>query len=166
MELKLGELYKKLAQKLHSMIPCEWTQLYYLGEVEKDRLSCNSVFYFTSPKGNRFSRSYDIPELCNVSESIFDDLLSELNDILLEIYDCFIENDQPPWEQISVNLNSSGKFSIDFNYDVMHKEDGGQSRREVIWAYETFGHMPAEGKYTRQILDKYIKSKSDKPKNV
>ena len=37
----------------------------------------------------------------------------------------------------------------------MSKDDGGQSRREVIWAYDTFGHVPA-GKYLRELFDKYV----------
>jgi uncharacterized protein (TIGR01741 family) len=161
MELKMDALYQNLAQKLQSMIPSKWIQLYYLGEVEKGRLSCSSIFYFSVPEESQFIRSHDIPGLYNVSEKIYFDLLSESNLILLDIYDCFISNNQEPWEQINLSLSSTGEFNIDFIYNVMHKEDGGQSRREVIWAYETFGHLPPD-RYSRGILDKYVNGKHEK----
>jgi len=162
MEKELAELYQKLAQIIDSMIPCDWSHLYYLGEVEKGRLSCNSVFYFVTTEGNHLTRSFDVITLYGVPKDEHYDLLDEVNNILLEIYDCFIMNDQQPWEQISLSLSSSGSFNIDFFYDVMHDDDGGQPQREIGWAYETFGLEPTEG-YFKRLFDDYIASKNKKP---
>jgi len=162
MEKELAGLYQNLAQAMDSMIPCDWSHLYYLGEVEKGRLSWNSVFYFIATEGNHITRSFDVIDLYGVSKNEHFDLLDEVNKVLIEIYDCFIRNDQEPWEQLSLSLSSSGSFSIDLFYDVMHEDDGGQPQREVGWAYETFGLEPTEG-YPKRLFDEYMASKNKKP---
>ena len=35
--------------------------------------------------------------------------------ILLEIYDCFIEYEQEPWEELSLYFNCDGEFKIEFS---------------------------------------------------
>jgi len=156
MESKLNELYNELAQALDSTIPTEWFQLYFLGEVEKNRVSCDDVFYFSTEENGEYERSHDIPSDYHVSKDVYNYWNNELMKLVLKIYDCFVEYEQPPWEQMSLSLNSEGHFKIDFNYDVMNPDDGGQSRREVIWAYETFGYIPADGSYPKEIFDKYV----------
>lgn len=157
MEKQLAELYNKLANHVVSMIPVdEWEDVYFLGEVEKGRLSWSSVFYFTDISKNEKVQSNSIPEVYNVSDKIYMELLMELNGILLEIYDCFNNNGQELWEQLSLYFNTQGKFEIEFFYDVMNKNDGGQFTREVIWAYKTFGYKPEAGTYSRTVLDEYL----------
>lgn len=45
MEEKLGELYNEIANSIISAIPVEWEDIYYLGEVEKNKKSWSSVFF-------------------------------------------------------------------------------------------------------------------------
>ena len=84
------------------------------------------------------------------------DLFIKLDDTLLEIYDCFIENGQEPWEQLSLYFNETGEFKIEFFYDVMENSKGA-FQREIVWAYQTFEYMPEEGSYEKQILEEYLK---------
>ena len=45
----------------------------------------------------------------------------EYNKPKLKIYDCFIDNGQEPWEQLSMSFDSLGKFNIDYDYKpVLH----------------------------------------------
>lgn len=159
MEQELGVLYNELAQKIISMIPVEWNEIYYLGEVEKKQMSWSSVFYFEETSSKKFVKSHNIPDVYNVSQQIYDELLVELNSILLNIYTCFEENEQPLWDQLSFYLNSDGKFNVDFLYDKISDDDGGQAKREVIWAYNSFGFKPKEGTFTRKLLDSYLNEK-------
>lgn len=156
MEKQLAELYNKLVNQVLSMIPVEWEDIYFLGEVEKGRSSYSTVFFYTDINKNETIKSNNIPEVYNVSKNIYTDLLMELGDILLEIYDCFGGNGQKQWEQLSLHFNTQGKFEIEFFYDVMNENDGGQLTREVIWAYKTFGLKPEEGTYSRRVLDEYL----------
>lgn len=156
MEQELGVLYNELAQKVISMIPVDWSKIYYLGEVKKKQMSWSSVFYFEETSSKKFVKSHNIPERYKVSQQVYDGLLVELNSILLKINKCFEENEQTIWDQLSFSLNSNGKFNVDFLYDKISDDDGGQAKREVIWAYNTFEFKPKEGTFTRKLLDSYL----------
>ncbi|WP_420323218.1 immunity protein YezG family protein [Lacrimispora amygdalina] len=104
-------------------------------------------------------KSHSIPERYVVSEEIYEDLLSEVNELLLELYECFQKNRQELWHQVSLSLDNTGKFNIDYLYDIINEDDGGQVKRELIWAYKTFGFMPKEGSYSQKIIDEYISDK-------
>ena len=157
MEEKLAKIYSNLANHLVSMIPGEWSKIYYLGEVETGRISCSSIFYFYCTDNNQIIRSHDIPEIYNVSEKIYDELLDEADNYLLELYDCFQEYEQELWNQVNFTIDNSGKFNIDYQYNV--GVAGGQITREVVWAYETFGFIPEEGTFERGKLDEYLRNK-------
>ena len=160
MENQLAGLYKQIAEKIISMIPTEWSVLHYLGEVEKNRQSCSSVFYFTDKSSGSMVKSHNIPKAYNVSMQAYMKMLDELSDLLITVFDCFAADGQELWEQLSMKLSDTGSFKVHFNYGVMNENDGGQSRRELVWAYETFGFVPEEGSRSRRILDSYIQSKN------
>lgn len=84
----------------------------------------------------------------------------ELNKIMLEVLDCFEAHGQAPWEQMSLSVERSGKFKINYNYDVMTDQDGGQLVRELMWARNTFGYEPEEGGPERKVLDRYLSNLS------
>ncbi|MFC5470429.1 immunity protein YezG family protein [Cohnella suwonensis] len=161
MENQLAGLYQEIAQKINSMIPTSWDEFYYLGEVEEGKSSWSSTFYFVESNTNTIVDGNDIPTKYNVSQQIYDELLSELSGLLLILYKCFEDNEQTLWEQVSLTVSSSGKFNVDFLYEVINENDGGQLQREIVWAYETFGFVPTEGSYSRRVLDKYLKEKDN-----
>lgn len=152
MEQQLTALYSKLARQIVAMIPARWDIVHYLGEVEKEKASWSSVFYFRDAATGEFVQSHSISKRYQVPKSAYMDRWMGLNKVLLEIYDCFAENGQPPWEQLSFSLEPSGKFKANCLYDVMNGEDGPM-KREVVWAYKTFGLIPGEGTAARKCLD-------------
>ena len=156
MENELGKLYTVLARHLSSMIPVDWNKLYYLGEIGKKKESWSSVFYFEESITGKMIKTHAIPDEYGVSQEIHNELINELNTILLDIYSCFERHGQPLWEQINLSLTSDGAFNIDFYYDVMTDDDGGQIEREVVWAYKTFGFRPKEGSFTEELLGSYL----------
>lgn len=154
MEVELDKLYYKLVNKIVSIIPTEWDEFYYLGEVEENKKSYSSVFYYKDSKTNEFVKSHKIPELYNIDFSYSQELMGVCS-VLLEIYDCFLQHEQKVWEQLKLSVTNTGTFNVDFVYGQMKKSNMGQVGREVIWAYETFGLEPKEGTYMRGILDNY-----------
>lgn len=156
MEEKLGELYNEIANSIISAIPVEWEDIYYLGEVEKNKKSWSSVFFFKDINKQQYVKSHDIPQIYGVSESEYRDIMNNINSILLRLYDCFIENSQCVWEQLSLSIKNTGEFNIDYMYDKLKNSKMGQVGREVVWAYETFGRIPKEGTYMRKILEEYL----------
>lgn len=161
MENQLAKIYQDIAQKINAMIPTVWDEFYYLGEVEEGKASWSSAFYYVESNTNTIVDGNDIPTKYNVSQQIYDELLSELSGLLLKLYKCFEDNEQTLWEQVSLTVSSSGKFNVDFFYEVINEDDGGQLQREIIWAYETFGFVPTEGSYSRRVLNKYLKEKDN-----
>jgi len=157
-EKQLQDIYNKLASTVVSMIPTGWSEIYYLGEVEKNKDSWSSVFYFKDTKSIEYVKCHNIPETYSVSNQIFQRSMTELNEQLLNIYNCFIENEQEAWDQMCLKIDKNGKFSINYKYNQLDEEDD-QVARETIWAYETFQLFPEEGSYTRSILDKYLANK-------
>ena len=158
MEQQLAALYNKLAKHIVAMIPVKWDTFHYLGEVEKGKQSHSSVFYFRDISTGEFVKSNNMPKIYQIPKSSYMVQWSQLNNILLEIYDCFAENGQAPWEQLSFSVELSGKFKVNYLYDVMNEKDGGQLVRELIWARDTFGYAPKEGTPAKEVLDRYLKA--------
>lgn len=154
MEQQLAALYSKLARQMVAMIPAEWDIVHYLGEIEKGKASYSSVFYFRDKATGEFIQSHSIKKRYQVPKNVYMGQWMGLNKILLEIYDCFADHGQPLWEQLSLSLESSGKFKVNYLYDVIG--DNEPMTREIVWAYKTFGLMPPEGTYARKVLDETI----------
>ncbi len=158
MEETLAAIYQTLAEQLSCIIPVEWEKIYYHGAVKQAKESWTSVFYFVD-QANTLVRSHSIPQRYHVSEEIYMQLLSELNRILLELYDCFLSNEQDPWTQVTFILSAEGHFEIQYAYDA-YEEDPMKS--ETIWAYHTLGLLPQKGTTARDFLDTYLESRCDK----
>ena len=158
MEQKPNDYYIKIAEQINNMIPTNWERFYYLGEVEQDKRSWSSVFYFVDEESKEVIKSHSIPKMYNVSQEVYLQVLEELSQHMLSLYDSFLEDGQTPWEQVSITVDNKGAFNAVFLYDVMGQENNSQVRREVIWAYNTFGLMPKEGSYTRKLLNEYLMS--------
>ena len=156
MEQKPNDYYIKIAEQINNMIPTNWERFYYLGEVEQDKRSWSSVFYFVDEESKEVIKSHSIPKMYNVSQEVYLQVLEELSQHMLSLYDSFLEDGQTPWEQVSITVDNKGAFNAAFFYDVMGQENNSQVRREVVWAYNTFGLIPKEGSYTRKLLDEYL----------
>lgn len=158
---EINELYSEIAEKINEMIPIEWNKFFYLGEIEREKASWSSVFYFINAETKSIMKSHDIPSVFNVSEDIYEELLEELDELLLKLYDCFSNEGYDVWGQISLTVEENGEFNADFIYDSISDSEYGQAEREIIWAYETFKFLPKEKTYSRKILDEYLSKKND-----
>ncbi|MDR0444206.1 MAG: DUF600 family protein [Treponema sp.] len=153
MEAKLHEMYGKIANHLNEMVPVEWDKIYLLGEVEKDQASWSAIFYCVESESGEIKRGPELMKEHEVQECHALD--RKLFRMILELNNCFKEAGQELWEQVSFTLENSGKFDVQYFYDVVHENDGGELPREVVWAHKTFGFNPPEGNYLRELLDKY-----------
>jgi len=151
------DYYGKIANQINDMIPNDWKIVYYLGEVENGKKSWSSVFYFVTGDG-KVIKSHLIPQEFSVSEGIYESLLSELNDMLLEFYDVNLSEGREPWEQFSMRVENNGEFHAEYSYDAISGSDFSQAKREVIWAHTMFGQIP-DSKYLKKVLDDYLLTK-------
>ncbi|QPK89545.1 antitoxin YezG family protein [Bacillus velezensis] len=156
---KMGELYQRIANQINEMIPSEWEKVYLYAEILED--SSEVYFYFNIPGESEFLYSHNIPDHFNVSEDIYDDLLIELQESFEELREEYKENNPQIWTNLTLNLDRTGQFSIDYNYeDVIASELNG-SQRKAIWVYKNLGLLPKR-KTVRDFLEDYIKTNEGK----
>lgn len=91
MEEKLAVLYNKMASAIISLIPVEWEEIYYLGEVEEGKKSWSSVFFFKDLETQKYIKSHDITEIYPGFNMNYGLELNKIDNVLLEIYDCFLK---------------------------------------------------------------------------
>lgn len=145
----------KLGQQIIDMIPTKWEHIYFLSEVEAERLSISAEFYFQDAKTKEFVLSHDIPKKYTVSEEIYEDLMDELYDLVLNVYDKKLNLSGDVWDQLTMEIDAELNFKINFGYHTLEGPES-QVERRSIWAYQTFGLTPDKGDFGYVELQKYI----------
>ncbi|MCM2988281.1 antitoxin YezG family protein [Bacillus safensis] len=150
--------YKKIAETIDEMIPCDWDKVWMYAEILDDSAGIN--FYFTEPNNEERVYGHDIPDRYSVSDSVYDHLLVELSEALEELKKEYIKNSLGAWTTATLELERSGKFSIDYGYeDILNIGLYGIQRIEV-WEYKTFGILP-ENEKNKEIVLNYVRNKED-----
>lgn len=148
---KMGELYQKIAEHLNEMIPFQWKKIVLYAEILDD--SADIYFYFTTPNNSDYLFSHNIPEHFDVSEEIYDQLLIELQELFEELKEEFKLGNQDIWTNLTLKLENTGKFSIDYD-DVLSSELDDLQRRDV-WKYQNLGILPADEE-DRKFIEEYL----------
>ncbi|AZI45997.1 MULTISPECIES: antitoxin YezG family protein [Bacillus] len=139
---KMGILYQKIAEQINEIIPSEWEKVALYAEILDD--SSEVYFFFTTPQNQEYIYSHDIPEHFNVDEDIYDELLYELHDYFEELRDEFKTNNEDLWTNLTLHLERSGKFSIDYDYTDVIASDLNGTQRQVVWEYQNLGILPED----------------------
>jgi uncharacterized protein (TIGR01741 family) len=153
---KIEALYQKIAEEVNSMIPDKWNKVYLYAEVLWDS-SC-IFFDFESETKKKYVYSLNIPEEYNVDENTFNKLDNELLALFEELHSEFEKNTPQAWTSLTMYLESSGKFKMDYNYDEITLAPHEQ---RIIWKYKIFGIYPEDEDY-RKLVDDYIKKNGNK----
>lgn len=74
----------------------------------------------------------------------------------VELNEVSKKNSIQPWTSLTMYLDQSGTFTIDYNYDKVAYSPGQQF---TIWKYETLGLQP-ENNFFQMYLDEYLKKNS------
>ncbi|MBZ6489634.1 antitoxin YezG family protein [Bacillus subtilis] len=139
---KTQDLYQLISQKLNDIIPCEWTKIYLYAEVLDD--STMVLFHFRTPGNNQIIYSQDIPSHYNVSKDIFKTLLRKLRELFEELRTEHRNNNDDVWTNLTLTLDSSGKFQLDYNYDDILASEFDGYERIAIWEYKNLGILPED----------------------
>ena len=134
-ELQLNNLYEQIAQHVNEMIPVEWSEIYFNGEVKGNE---GGVYFFFIPVDSQKEvvYSHDIPDLYNVSEKSYDQEIHKLFELTSKVQQVFIENDQEPWSSVAFILNASGKLNVHFDYTNWHNSEFGPTDRIEYFEYK------------------------------
>lgn len=155
---KMAEIYGKIANKVNDIIPDEWGKVWLYGEVLDD--SSEVYFYFYSITRKKIIYSHDIPNEYKVNNSMYEDLLFELVDIIQELNLEYKEDNESVWTNLTFLLDNTGKFNIKYNYDDILNSDFTAGERQIIWEYEILGVEPEVEQY-KEMLNKYLESKNN-----
>lgn len=138
----MPDLYQLISQNLNDIIPCEWTKIYLYAEVLDD--STMVLFHFRTPENNQIIYSQDIPSHYNVSKDIFKTLLRELRELFEELRTEHRNNNNDVWTNLTLTLDSSGEFQLDYNYDDILASELDGYERIAIWEYKNLGILPED----------------------
>ncbi|BAT48802.1 uncharacterized protein BTUAT1_16680 [Bacillus altitudinis] len=153
--------YKKIAEAINEMIPCDWDKVWMYAEILDD--SAGITFYFTEPNNEERVYGHDIPKRYSVSNSTYKHLFVELSEILEELKKEYIKNGLGAWTTATLELEKSGKFSTDFGYEDVYSLGIDNVQRIAVWEYETFGFLPEDEEDKEAVLD-YLKNKEENRK--
>ncbi|MFT0803485.1 antitoxin YezG family protein [Bacillus swezeyi] len=156
---KMEKLYQQLAEGINEIIPTEWEKVYLYAEILDD--STEVFFYFNMPQNEEYIYSHNIPEHFNVSEDIYDELLFELHDLFEDLQKEFKENNSGVWTNLTLIFESSGRFSIDYNYDNVIESGLNGSQRQIVWEYKNLGIFPND-EDNKRFLENYLDSHNEK----
>ncbi|UMU13932.1 TIGR01741 family protein [Bacillus velezensis] len=135
-------MYQLISQKLNDIIHCEWTKIYLYAEVLDD--STMVLFHFRTPENNQIIYSQDILSHYNVSKDIFKTLLRELRELFEKLRTEHRNNNNDVWTNLTLTLESSGEFQLDYNYDDILTSELDGYERIAIWEYKNLGILPED----------------------
>ncbi|MCY7434618.1 MULTISPECIES: immunity protein YezG family protein [Bacillus] len=150
--------YKKIAESINELIPCDWDKVWMYAEILDD--SAEIVFYFNEQNEKEYVNGHQIPHKYNVSKSTYIHLLYELSEIFEELKKTYIQNDLGAWTTATLQLDVSGKFTIDFGYEDVYSLGIDNIQRIAVWEYETFGFLPEDEEDKEAVLN-YLKNKDN-----
>ena len=150
------ELYKQIADKVSDMIPDQWSDIYFYGEVLDD--STTAFFFYKQAQNGALLYCHYIPAVYKVSKDVYNTKLQELFNIIRELRDEHKNNGRAVWTNFTMTLDSTGKFNIKYNYDDVLDGRFSISERNEIWQYEVLGRIPVEDKM-RKKLQEYLGDK-------
>ncbi|PES81381.1 TIGR01741 family protein [Bacillus cereus] len=152
-------IYQEIGTRVDEIIPGDWEKIYLYAEVLND--STEVFFYFSIPTKEEFIYSNDIPKVYNVDRKIYKELLFELFDKFEELREEFRKNEQELWTNLTLTIDNSGKFKIEYNYEDILSSEIGSMDRQIIWMYKNLGILP-DNEVDKKFLDNYLKNIEDK----
>ncbi|MEK5007678.1 TIGR01741 family protein [Bacillus sp. FSL K6-3312] len=150
--------YKKIAESINELIPCDWDKVWMYAEILDD--SAEIVFYFNEQNEKEYVYGHQIPHKYNVSKSTYIHLLYELSEIFEELKKTYIQNGLGAWTTATLQLDVSRKFTIDFGYEDVYSLGIDNVQRIAVWEYENFGFLPDDEEDKEAVLN-YLKNKEN-----
>lgn len=141
-ETELNRLYKEIAQQVNDMIPTEWDNFWFNGEVKDEE---GGVFFFFKPKGEeQHIYSHYIPKLYSVDKRAYNNELHRLFKLTVELQKVLIDNDQEPWFSVTLILDHTGKLNVHFDYTNWHESGFGPTDRIKYFEYKYINQNEAQ----------------------
>lgn len=157
----MESLYQEIANQVNNVIPEDWSRLLLYSEMDQYRGA--TFFYYYPVEGKDPIYSLDIEDMEHIDMDEVQNGLSNLNGLLRDLWNEFIENKQEPWKSLNLSLDSEGKFNIQYSYDDLEKDGYDYIERVKIWKYEKLDILPNIKDISGcKLIEKYKKDASKK----
>ena len=113
------------------MIPEEWNNIILYGEVSEELRKFAFYYYPESRKSPVYYTQ--IWDELGFDKDTFDRLWYQIIKYLQELQNTFITHNQEPWTNLTMRLDHSGKFNIEFHYDDFTEIDA--YARLMLWKH-------------------------------
>lgn len=154
--MMLGKAYLKITDAIGKIIPSEWSKVVLYAEILDG--SREVYFFFQTPENDEYIYSHDIPEQFQVSKKIYTELLLDLQELFKQLHNEFKENNPEAWTNLTLKLESTGTFSIDYDYEDVIESDLDEYERQIIWEFNNLGTFP-EDEEDKEFVKDYLNIK-------
>ncbi|MEC1441948.1 immunity protein YezG family protein [Bacillus subtilis] len=138
-------------------VAADWSKIVLYAEILDG--SREVYFFFQTPeKNDEYIYSHDIPEQFQVSKKIYTELLIDLQELFKQLHNEFKENNPEAWTNLTLNLESNGTFSIDYDYEDGIESSLDEYQRQMIWEYNNLGIFP-EDEEDKEFVKDYLNIK-------
>lgn len=150
----LESTYLQITDVIGKIIPADWSKIVLYAKILDG--SREVYFFFQTPENDEYIYSHDIPVRFQVSKKIYTELLIDLQELFKQLHNEFKENNPETWTNLTLNLESDGTFSID--YEDVIESTLGEYQRQMIWEYNNLGIFP-EDKKDKEFVKDYLNIK-------
>ncbi|MCC5803768.1 antitoxin YezG family protein [Rossellomorea vietnamensis] len=157
MEKEINRLYKKLAETVNEMILEDWNEFYLYAQISET--GGGTYFFYNTLEDEQYKYSLEIPFKYQIDEDEFEKKEDHLYKLSKELRKVFKDNDQEAWYSFTMSLNSSGKFTLHYDYTNWFDTEYSFGDQMIIWKYTYLGEVPTCEK-SKTLIDKYINNLS------
>ncbi|WP_257350208.1 antitoxin YezG family protein [Pseudalkalibacillus decolorationis] len=147
----MEELYQNIGITLNDMIPEAWGKIALFAEFRSD---LKRIFFYYIPSGKTDPvYNLNVPDLYSINEEEYQELEFQLYDYFTELWEEFRNQNQEQWTNLTLTIDNTGDFKIDYNYEDLSEVDSYE--QQIIWEYKHLG-IKTKGERLQAIIEKYI----------
>ena len=140
---KQNELIRAIAQQVSNTIPDTWEKFYFHADINDD-FSGGVYFFFNTEEDVNYIYSEDIPEIYNVDEEEYSNERRKLYRLSKSLKQLFIENNQEPWQAITIIVDEKRSLKMDYDYADWLSSPYTPTPLMNYFEYKYLGKMPED----------------------
>ena len=138
-----NELIRAIAQQVSDTIPDTWEKFYFHADINDD-FSGGVYFFFNTAEDVNYIYCEDIPEIYNVDEEEYSNERRKLYRLSKSLKQLFIENNQEPWQAITIIVDEKRSLKMDYDYADWLSSPYTPTPLMNYFEYKYLGKMPED----------------------
>ena len=140
---KQNELIKAIAQQVSNTIPDTWEKFYFHADINVD-FSGGVYFFFNTKEDVNYIYCEDIPKIYNIDEEEYSNERRKLYRLSKSLKQLFIENNQEPWQTITIIVDEKRSLKMDYDYADWLSSSYTSTPLMNYFEYKYLGKMPED----------------------